>query len=524
MEAIIEFSGLNFSIILNDYRLNQNHERKILWNILFLYIPPVILVIGLLGNIFSFCIFFKLGDLNKNFDSFSFKSFYQNAKTCLSGSAEGFKRPEATKKGLTIYLYLCLMALFDIGVLIFGLFNEWIFHLTKFDAKNYSLIVCSSFTFLSFLFSHCSSFIIVLTNGIRFVAIYNPQAATNMTKFKNVKLITYAILVTFSILNIHFFWNMELEKLDYKEHLNHIMIKSIMVQPNKYTLSELEFFFKNPDKYMEAVDLTTIKDYVANSNYTVEQNYQCVPKHTFLTNIWPIADKLIYCVLPFLLVGVFNVLIVMNISKYQKLKSLMYISRLKNEMVLNDSKLRNDLLMNGSCQSSKFNKKNEYEVISLETYKNNSSDLFCFNKHKSNINDSVATLDMEVKRRITEFKKYHLIGKKFTVMLLSVSVIFLVLTFPAVILFALLNTIKEKIEASDLEKANEFYERLLTAQKITLLLMYLNHCTNFFVYFLTNSRFRLQFKKNILNYSFSCTKLLNRVRLKRYSSRSSLYD
>jgi hypothetical protein len=106
----------------------------------------------------------------------------------------------------------------------------------------------------------------------------------------------------------------------------------------------------------------------------------------------------------------------------------------------------------------------------------------------------------EIKEKIIQFKKYHLVGKKFTIMLLSVSICFLILTFPVVIIYVMLEKIQKNIdEMNDLNESNKSYDLLRNVQKMSTLLMYLNHSINFFIYFLTGARFRQQFYKSFLN-------------------------
>ena len=97
------------------------------------------------------------------------------------------------------------------------------------------------------------------------------------------------------------------------------------------------------------------------------------------------------------------------------------------------------------------------------------------------------------------------------------------LTLPIVIIYAVLGKIEKYIESlSDLNKSIEMYETLNVAQKISYLLMYLNHSVNFFIYFSTSARYRrifftdyfcdikCKFQLNLRN--FFSRKRLNRQR------------
>ena len=105
-----------------------------------------------------------------------------------------------------------------------------------------------------------------------------------------------------------------------------------------------------------------------------------------------------------------------------------------------------------------------------------------------------------LRERKKQLKKYHLVNRRFTIMLLSLSFAFLLLTLPVVIIFLFLEYFSRQIESmDDLSKSTASYEWLRKAQKISTLLMYLNHSINFFLYFATGSRFRQQFYRNFFN-------------------------
>jgi hypothetical protein len=121
---------------------------------------------------------------------------------------------------------------------------------------------------------------------------------------------------------------------------------------------------------------------------------------------------------------------------------------------------------------------------------------------------------------IENFKKYHLVSQKFTVMLISMSVCFLIFIFPSVLLFVMLDPITSYIENLDtsISQTVFYYECLIIVQQISLVLMYMNHSSNFFICFASSIRFRRTFvsvfyikkKKSISNRYFCCSILLKK--------------
>lgn len=68
---------------------------------------------------------------------------------------------------------------------------------------------------------------------------------------------------------------------------------------------------------------------------------------------------------------------------------------------------------------------------------------------------------------------------------------------------------------------NHYLELMVLAQEISLLLMYLNHSINFFIYYTTSPRFRVQLRQV---YSFVSWPRLPNTRCKRKPELSSQYE
>lgn len=103
---------------------------------------------------------------------------------------------------------------------------------------------------------------------------------------------------------------------------------------------------------------------------------------------------------------------------------------------------------------------------------------------KANAKKQRMTNNFKSKRK--DEQKSAVISRKLTIMLLSVTCTFLLLTGPAMVL----NTMRELGKPYfDLSLPKDFAKYILTRQ-ISRVLLYLNHSINFFLYCLTGSKFR----------------------------------
>ncbi|CAF1009005.1 unnamed protein product [Brachionus calyciflorus] len=438
----------------------KSEHSTLLTNILSAYLPPVIILIGTVTNLFSLIIFLKLTQFKfslKLTRSFKFLNiFYLNFNLSTSNKLNtsnsnklNFNNKKQRSGLVAIYFYLSLLSLTDLGVIYFGLLNDWISELTVLTFKNSSKICCKLFTFLAFIFSHLSSSLIVITCLLRLIDIYSPIKAARLTNKNSFKKTVFSLIVFYSILNMHLFWNMNLVELE----------SGI---PENF-LNEL-----NSDLFIPVLN-------------EIEHNkaYDCqFVAGEYLKIAWPIIDKLIYCLIPFFIITIVNILIIINISKTQKYKNGFYLHKLKTE---------------------------DSEQDELPSFKNSNISLTYHYVLDRNNKHSHTSLGSNLNRFFYRKESNKLLSKKITFMLLWVSFMFLILTLPVVILYVLLDKIKIIIDnSSDPER---HFQWLSIAQKITSLLMYLNHSINFFIYFASSARFRQKFKNMFSkNENKSCQK------------------
>jgi hypothetical protein len=236
---------------------------------------------------------------------------------------------------------------------------------------------------------------------------------------------------------------------------------------------------------------------------------------------WPIIDKLVYSIIPFIFIIIFNTFIIKNINKAQTYRYLFYAANIKsvefsqtslNNIKMIDMKMRDKKTLTTSFNFSNNNNNNRNSRFYL-TAPNSFQSLI---KKPSSIKSITSSnkhgarnkhLSNEIKAKLESLKKNNLIGKRLTFMLLSLSFGFLICTFPIAFLFVFFESIQESInEIKDIQESNRALEWLHFAQHISSLFMYLNHSINFFIYFFTSQRFRQQFSKMFKGFKIKCQK------------------
>ena len=408
------------------------------------YVGLFILLLGGLSNLFSFLIFLKFGNSKSVKTSNIEKQCAVNfTKKFNKSSEKSFKANQIPSRNYTVYSYLAILSLLDLTVLLFGLFNDWINDSDILNIKIHSSFFCKFVSFSAFLSSHMSSWMMIVIATIRLLAIKHPFQATQMTKPKNVKLVILCLTIFFSLFNIHLLWFKNIHPISKKDYL-----------PANFNKS---FTFNL---------LTNL------SNIPQNVEYECKLENNFFTDkIWPIIDKLFYCFIPFVLQIILSSLILKSINfKKESIKTFLYVSKFKISTGRQDKSV--------GAETSSF-------IINDDKLPNSYNPI---------LNEDNFQLDLTLKAR---YKKYFLVDKKFTILLLSLSLLFVILTSPIVILYACMSTIQNYIESlADLNRSLRLYDLLTKVQQASYLLMYLNHSVNFFVYIIMCQRFRRVFCSN----------------------------
>ena len=393
------------------------------------YVPILIFILGIIGNTFSFLIFLKLGKIK--FSVKKLKRFFNDFLLICQrkNKKETFRKDIRVSNGVfTVYIYLSILAVFDLSVLFFGLFNDFLTDTGIYNFKLYSSSFCKSISFFAFFSSHFSSWLLVIVSSIRLLAIYSPYYATKLTKTNSVRRVCFILMLLLASFNSHLYWNMEIKEIDRSEYLSESLKESMMIQ---------------------GIDKESILNQTSFANETYSDSpadesiwkYECkIKKSTFTQNIWPIADKLIYCFLPFTLLIIINSFIVLNIKKSQNYKYILYVSKLISpngqgfdsysgcdiELENLTEKIKNVKINELNCgnvdaKTINFLKKLPYLKENEKGLKSSSKIIKSLDSQKIN-----RLRTIEIKEKIIKYKKYHLIGRKFTYMLLGVSFAFLV--------------------------------------------------------------------------------------------------
>ncbi|KAH3793982.1 hypothetical protein DPMN_147510 [Dreissena polymorpha] len=142
-----------------------------------LYVPPILLVLGTCGNFLSFVI------MSRNM----------------------FK--------ISTYSYLALLAIMDTFVLCIGLLRMWIGHFAM-DIQIMSNWMCKLVTFVGYVSSVMSVWLIIAVTIERFIAVKFPLKAQRMCNVVRARIVILAITLATCLLYSHIFWTVELRSHD----------------------------------------------------------------------------------------------------------------------------------------------------------------------------------------------------------------------------------------------------------------------------------------------------------------------
>ena len=142
-----------------------------------LFTPPILLCIGTVGNIFSFCILRQ--SMNK----------------------------------VSTYFYLAILSIADLIVIYVGLLRLWAGELSGYDVRNGSDFMCKTVITIGYIFSDFSVWLIVAVTSERFIAVCHPLKATFMCSVRRARIITLCIFISTVVLNVHFLWTVSVSQM-----------------------------------------------------------------------------------------------------------------------------------------------------------------------------------------------------------------------------------------------------------------------------------------------------------------------
>lgn len=200
------------------------------------YLWPVIILVGIFGNVLSFCVLIRKDMFNTS-----------------------------------VYFYLAMLALADIGVLLLSAFKTWIRTVLGFEFLHVSGMSCKIIMYVFVICLHMSAWFIIAVTIDRFIVIWFPMRAlrgssTSLVCFQGhqCKVISVILIVVLLIYNGHLLWTIDL-----------------YVQDGHRSCTS------------------------SSDNY-------------FMMSIYPIMKLLSYCVLPFVVVLILNAAIIVRLSNSRR--------------------------------------------------------------------------------------------------------------------------------------------------------------------------------------------------------------
>ncbi|KAK3085681.1 hypothetical protein FSP39_007067 [Pinctada imbricata] len=175
LEQLINYiNGFYSEIDTDENDSVDNYQEYIIGKKLLLYISPIILIIGTIGNLLSFIVF----------------------------KAHGSK--------VSTYSYLAALAVMDLFVLYVGLLRRWVAQLSDIDIGDHSDWLCKFVMFFGYVCSDSSVWLIIIVTAERYIAVQYPLRASIMCKVRRARFITFIPVIVLCIINIHFFWTVAL--------------------------------------------------------------------------------------------------------------------------------------------------------------------------------------------------------------------------------------------------------------------------------------------------------------------------
>ncbi|XP_069114763.1 probable G-protein coupled receptor 139 [Argopecten irradians] len=166
-EQLLNFSG-DPEVPIEDFTSFRVHK------VLLLYVPPIMVLVGTIGNILSFAVF----------------------------------RTNSGK--VSTYTYLSALAIMDLLVLYVGLLPLWISQLSGHSINDHANWTCKMGAFLGYVCSDSSVWLIVAVTVERYIAVCFPLKASFLCRIRKAKYIVVVLLLILCSLNSHFLWTVQL--------------------------------------------------------------------------------------------------------------------------------------------------------------------------------------------------------------------------------------------------------------------------------------------------------------------------
>ncbi|KAK3765716.1 hypothetical protein RRG08_026189 [Elysia crispata] len=417
---------------------------------LMLWVPPILLLLGTLGNTCSFAVL-----------------------------------RQKTMRQQSIYMYLCALAVFDSLVLYVGLLRLWLGEITGTDIRNMSPWVCKSTLMLGYTCSDVSVWLIVAVTVERYIVVCHPLRARAFCQQLRAKIIIAGTVLVFSFVNIHFLFSTSLV-----ENLN---IASEALPPESqdgetmtcgplpgygflvnvvWPWVDAMLYGLGPFLFISVLNTVIIfKALPPESQDGETMTCGPLPGYGFLVNVvWPWVDAMLYGLGPFLFISVLNTVIIFKIFRANSSRAAL------TNRATNKSKKQ---LQRGPGGSDTSELRFSSAGLSLFV---ESSDNFSPALLKAQKFSPAAAVGIT---RSAPTKDVTAGSLRMTVMLLSVSFTFMLTTLPMTVSNIIANTVINTSRRTDRTMAQG-----LLVHTLALLLMYLNHSVNFLLYCVTGRKFR----------------------------------
>lgn len=358
------------------------------------------------------------------------------------------------------YFYMAVLAIADEMVLMIGCLNYWFYVFMNINIMIVSVYFCKlACLFLYGMFHFCVWIVVIMTIE-RFIAVALPLQANRLCTVKRAKLYTLVLVCIIFLINIHFLFSHTVFKRENSDELG------------------------------------------------------CQPKNTkfefLMHKIWPWIDASIYSFIPLSLLIIFNILIIHNLIKasknIEKLNS--YNTKIKVKRETNEPSKKSFYLFsfqcldcccsNGDKKSESNNKNLLYPNRTIDQCERKKNRLFKLGreekslkvvaKPKSIYHQNYLNTPSTTKQTIISSTSNlsspnsSSANRRLTIMLLVISLTFFITSTPIVTL--------QTIEQAGLVSQSR---ALAITRGIFIVLQYLNHSINFFLYAVTGKTFRREF-------------------------------
>ena len=176
---------MNSEVTGPETMLMQYSEYRV-HKVISLYVPPILLIMGTFGNIFSFLIL--------------------RNKTMTRQSTNSF---------------LSTLALADSVVLFVGLLRRWVDAIAGVDIQAESIWLCKTISMLTYSSSHFSVWLIIAVTIERYIAVSQPLHASRYCNSSRAKRIIALLALIFILLNLHFLWTVTLTNRTHGTKVSH---------------------------------------------------------------------------------------------------------------------------------------------------------------------------------------------------------------------------------------------------------------------------------------------------------------